>query len=156
MTSASACRPRLVGRPRGIMPAPTASEVRAAWGLLADFHEPRSTAGSARRSPGLIDGRPAASSPSFRAADKNARTITRRGGGSRDRSPRTSRRLAKHPREAPSPLFSPLSRSSVDHTRERSLVSRSRGTIISAGFRVDSTGRLGARASLVARGPPVT
>lgn len=89
MTSASACRPRLVGRPRGIMPAPRG--VRA-WGLLADLqvHNPRSTtAGSAQQSLRLIDGRAAASSPSFRPANKNARTITRcehvsRGGESRD------------------------------------------------------------------------
>lgn len=86
MTSASACRPRLVGRPRGIMPAPTASDVRA-WGLLvADHlqgHEPNSTtAESAHLSLGLIDGRAAAaaaaSPPSFRPANENARTITRR------------------------------------------------------------------------------
>lgn len=71
MTSASACRPRLVGRPRGIMPAPTASGDVRAWGLLADLRVPRSTAAGA---PGLIDG---ASSPSSRPADGNARTITR-------------------------------------------------------------------------------
>lgn len=80
MTSASACRPRLVGRPRDIIPVPTTSGVRA-WGLLADLqgHEPRSTtAESTQQSLGLIDGHAAASLPSFRLANKNAWTITPR------------------------------------------------------------------------------
>lgn len=113
MTSANAWRPRLVGRPRGIMPAPTASGVQA-WGLLADLqgHEPNSTtAGSAHLPSEFIDSRVAASLPSFRPAGENARTITRRElaillarrHGSRDPPAQTSPanfkslRFAKHP-----------------------------------------------------------
>ena len=80
MTSANACRPRLVGRPRGIIPAPTVSGVQA-WGLLAGLqsHEPCSTTtGSAHLSLGFIDDHAAASSSSFRPAKENTRTITRR------------------------------------------------------------------------------
>lgn len=108
MTSASACRPRLVGRPRGIMPAPTAtaSGVRACWGLLADLqgHEPCSTtAGSAPLSLGFIDGRAAASSPSsFRPANENARTITPRE-NSRGARARPSRDHRAHELPPPSP-----------------------------------------------------
>ena len=81
MTSANACRPRLVGRPRGIIPAPTASGVQA-WGLLLaglQSHEPCSTtAGSTHLSLGFIDDHAAASPSSFRPAKENTRTITRR------------------------------------------------------------------------------
>jgi len=117
MTSANACRPRLVGRPRGIMPAPTASGLRA-WGLLASLqgHEPRSTtARSAHLSLGFIDGRAAASPPPFRPANENARTINAANSLAsfpprrRDRhvvAARVSRRFARHPFAVPANLTS--------------------------------------------------
>lgn len=107
MTSASACRPRLVGRLRGIMPAPA-----PASGVLAcrsSLQVPRST--TARHALGLIDGcaadaaaaAGACSLPSCpRPARENAPSITHLPSESRDcRRANFPRQLCVVARKAP-------------------------------------------------------